>query len=60
MELIRAKKLSQITLLLAITGTRMNSLNNISKTVLRVQHVAESLRTFQLTEERLNIIIGNT
>ena len=58
--LSKAKKLSQIALLSSITGTRMDILNNNSKTELCIQHKVELLRTIQSTKERLNVIIGKT
>ena len=54
-----ATKLSQITLVSAITETRMKSLNNNSKIGLRVEHEADLLRKSRLTEERLGRVVHN-
>ena len=53
------KKLSQIALISAIIGTRMNSLSNNAKIGPCVEHEADFLRTNILTKERLHRIIGN-
>ena len=58
--LSRATKLSQIAFISAITGTRMNSINNHSKLGPRVAHEADLLRKSILTEERLRRIIDNS
>ena len=60
MALSRSTKLSQISLISAITGTRMRILNNNPKIGPRVEHKADSLRRSILTKKRLGRNIVNT
>ena len=55
---IRSTKLSQIALITVITGTKMISLNNNTKSGPLVEHETDLLRRSILTEERLNRVLG--
>ena len=57
--LSRATKFSQIAIISAITGTRMRSLNNHAKILLRVEHEAKLIELSILTEERLRRVMRN-
>ena len=55
----RATRLSKTAVLLVITGTRKDSLNNDVNICPCIQHKANLLRTSILTDQRLNRIIEN-